>query len=138
MFDRARKFLRHESLGITIPVGVVVGVAGLGLLRDLIYAFVAPVIEQAIGRGPQNELQFSIGDVTFRYVTALSEGIVFALLLLILYMLFHRPAQDEGGLDFELRECPECRSDIAMDAKRCAFCTSVVTPLAAPVATQGP
>jgi large conductance mechanosensitive channel len=23
-------------------------------------------------------------------------------------------------------KCPECRSDIALDARRCAFCTSAV------------
>jgi len=30
------------------------------------------------------------------------------------------------------RNCPECLSAIPLAAKRCSFCTSAVTPLAAP------
>ena len=37
----------------------------------------------------------------------------------------------EGEPKPETRECPQCLSDIPVAARRCAFCTSEVTPTAA-------
>ena len=35
-------------------------------------------------------------------------------------------AQRRESPDPSTRKCPECRSDIPIDARRCAFCTSEV------------
>ncbi len=51
-------------------------------------------------------------------------------MLVIAYVLFVMPLASDNTPDPDTRECPECRSEIWADARRCAFCTSVLPPVA--------
>jgi large conductance mechanosensitive channel len=44
--------------------------------------------------------------------------------------LVSRMRKAPAPADPTTKKCPECLSEIPIAAKRCAFCTSVVTPLA--------
>jgi hypothetical protein len=126
MIDRIREFFRDEHIGITIPVGVVTGITLSSLLLAVTTGLVIPALKST-PLGDDNEsfgggffgLDFTIGDVTFDYTQALAYSLVLGVLALIAWWLFIRaPVGIET--DDNLRECPECKSLIVADARRCA------------------
>ncbi|MEX2225188.1 MAG: hypothetical protein WEB52_01915 [Dehalococcoidia bacterium] len=142
MIDRLRDFFRNEHIGITIPVGVVIGLALTSLLQTTFFYVLTPLLaETPLGDDDRSfgggfaDLDFYIGDALIFYGAPLMDLLTFAFVVLIAWTLFIRPtaaelaaADDDDGM----RECPECKSPIVADATRCAFCTAQITPLAEP------
>jgi large conductance mechanosensitive channel len=138
MVDRIRDFFRNEHIGITIPVGVVAGLALSELLFHVSAAFLVPLLQEtplgdegfpAFGLAG---LDFSIGDVTFDYTQIVNYGFTVLALVAFAWFLFVRPTRAELAAaeeDDGMRECPECKSEIVAEATRCAFCTAQITPI---------
>jgi len=124
MLRRIRQYVRNESLGITIPVGVV-----LGLTLQALIAFTVEGFEF----GHDSEIK-PLG-ISFYYTYALPYAIAFLVLAALTYVLFIMPIASDTEPELDIRECPECKSDIFAEATRCAFCTSPVTPLDATART---
>lgn len=133
MIRRIREFLRSESLGIAIPVGVVALWAVWELIQSIVGNFVYPVFLEAFGdesfgsEGFGFPLDFEIGGVRFQWDATLITGVSVLILLPLLYYTFIRPIPGEfEDDDSGTRECPECLSEVLIEARRCAFCTAVI------------
>jgi len=129
MIQRARSFFRDSEPAVATTVGVVGGVALYNLFLAIGYGFVTPVFLQRLVTG-NRAFQFTLAGVTFSY-----EGLVVdltALLLLgaVAYVLFIWRGGESPDGDPDTRDCPDCKSDIHIDARRCPYCTSAVAPLA--------
>ncbi|HYM15272.1 MAG TPA: hypothetical protein VEZ14_06905 [Dehalococcoidia bacterium] len=124
MRKRIRGYIRDESLGITVPVGVVLGIGLLNLVDYLVTGI-------EIGVSPFGHHIVTILGVDFYYPTFLAGLIAWAAVALIAYALLIMPIADGSEPQESTRECPECKSDLAADARRCAFCTVQVQPLSA-------
>ncbi|MEX2226558.1 MAG: hypothetical protein WEB52_08935 [Dehalococcoidia bacterium] len=142
MINRLRDFFRNELIGITIPVGVVAGLALSELLRTAFLYMLTPLLSQTpLGdeeEGFSNfgftDLDFNIGDASISYGIPLVDLLTLAFAALIAWWLFVRPTAAElaaAGDDDGMRECLECKSSIVADATRCAFCTARVVPVSA-------
>ncbi len=125
MLGAIRRWFREESLGITIPVGVVLGFILEQLIAQVVYGFELEHLSNSQGRG----FEISPLGISFYYPTVLMYAIAFAVVAAVAYLLFLLPLASDDEDEPETRECPECKSDIFADATRCAICTSVVTPL---------
>jgi large conductance mechanosensitive channel len=145
MLQRIRQFFSDADVTIGIVAGVVGGFALINLVRSLATDFVVPVLANAVGKeaingipltGPANNkaLVFNWADMIFNYTTAVVDAVTLIVIALAIFVVFVavRTSSDED--DRPTRECPECRSEIPVDARRCRFCTSVVEPAAS--ATQ--
>lgn len=123
MLVRLRQFFREQSLGITVPVGVVVGLTFQQVLVGLVVGFEAAASRHG------NDLTITILGVDFYYQSFLAYAVAWLVLAAIGYVLFLMPIESDEEAEPGTRECPECKSEIASDATRCAFCTAEVTPL---------
>ena len=118
MLRAIRRWFREESLGITIPVGVVLGLTSETFIAQIVQGF-------EFGHDPE----ISPLEISLYYPGVLAYAIALLVLLSVAYVVFVMPIPSDDEPEPDTRECPECKSDIAADARRCAFCTSMVVPL---------
>lgn len=130
MLKEFKDFLLRGNL-VALAVAVVIGVA----FNDVIKAFVADIITPliaAIGGNPDfSDLTFEINNSTFRYGDFFNFVITFVIIAAVIFFLVVRPVQKlmdrrKGEVAPGEKKCPECLSDIPIEATRCAFCTTKV------------
>lgn len=127
MIQRARSFLQDSEPAVATIVGVVGGLALYNVFIAIGYGFVVPIFNR-LNSGHQT-LDFTLGGFTFSYLQLIVDLTALLLIAAVAYVLFIW--RDGESLDAapDTRDCPECRSEIHIDASRCPYCTSVVPPL---------
>lgn len=117
------------ELAIAVVIGVAFGVVITAFVKDLVTPLIA-----AIGGAPDfSALTFSINNSKFLYGDFLNALIAFLIIVAVIYFfvvvplmkLMERVRKDPPA-DPTTKKCPECLSEIPIDAKRCAFCGELV------------
>ncbi len=115
------------DLAIGIVIGAAFGTVVQALVRDLLTPLIA-----AIFRKPDfSTLSFTVNHSIFRYGDFINAVIAFIIIAAAVYYLvvvpyirlrarFDRPPEPPP----QMKKCPECLSEIPVQASRCAFCTS--------------
>ena len=91
----------------------------------------------AIGGQPDfSSMSFTVNNSKFLYGDFLNELLAFLLIAAVIYFLVIVPyttmmarSKKEPPADPTTRKCPECLSEIPIDAHRCAFCGEPVATL---------
>ncbi len=131
MIQRARFFFRDSDTSVALIVGIVGGSALHGLFVAIGYGFVLPVVDEVMQRGGDTQpFEFTILGITFNYPQLVIELTAILLLAAVGYVLFVWDGGEPAAPDPDTRDCPDCKSEIWIDARRCPYCTSVVPPLA--------
>ena len=115
------------DLAIAVVIGVAFGVVITAFVKDLITPFIA-----ALGGKPDfASLYFTINKSRFLYGDFLDALIAFVIIAAVIYFFVVMPytamvarSHKEPPADPTTKKCPECLSEIPVDARRCAFCTS--------------
>lgn len=136
-----RKFLMRGNL-IDLAVAVVVGVAFNAIVQALIKDLITPLIGAITGNHSKHPTSFAAFSVTlhgsqFNYGDFINALISFVVIAAVVYFMLVAPteklmalaARNQAATD---RQCPECLSQIPIDAKRCKYCTSEVPPAPRP------
>jgi large conductance mechanosensitive channel len=132
-----RKFLLRGNI-IDLAVAVVMGVAFNAIVQALVKDMITPLIT-AITSNRLNftSRYFMIYNTKFVYGPVVNAAISFLVIAAVVYWLIVAPTAKLTALatrnkaDTE-RPCPECLSLIPVEAKRCMYCTSEVTPVPPP------
>ena len=126
-----KQFLLRGNV-VDLAVGIVIGAAFGGLVTAFVKDFITPLIAAIIGTS-KNGLTFRVGAAIFLVGDFLDSLIAFLLIALVVFFLVVKPvnylvsrSRSEDSPDPTTRKCPECLSEIPIDARRCAFCTSEV------------
>jgi len=128
-----KQFLLRGNV-VDLAVGVVVGAAFgtvvTSVVKDLLTPFIAAIFKQPDFSAIKFELngsKFLIGDLANSIVSfvIIATTVYFAVVLPI-NMLIAR-ARRQPPADPTTKRCPECISEIPIQARRCAFCTSDLT-----------
>jgi large conductance mechanosensitive channel len=131
-----RDFLLRGNL-VDLAVAVVIGAAFTALVTSFVANFITPLIAAIGGQRDFGKLTFTINGSHFRYGLFVNALISFVISAAVVYFLVVKPfstllerymPKKEIG---PTRSCPECLSDIPVAARRCSFCTSEVSPVAA-------
>jgi len=120
------------DLAIAVVIGAVFGAVVTALVGDLITPLIA-----AIGGKPDfANLSFTLNSSIFKYGHFLNAVITFVLVAAVVFFLIVKPinalikrSRKQPPVDPTTRKCPECLSEIPLDAQRCAYCTSQVPPV---------
>jgi large conductance mechanosensitive channel len=130
-----RKFLMRGNvieLAIAVVIGGAFGVVVSAFVNDILLQIVAMIV----GKPSFGSLSFTINNAEFLYGDLINKVIYFVSVAAAIYFIVVKPMEiiearrTAPALGPTTRPCPECVSDIPMIARRCAFCTSVVTPTA--------
>lgn len=132
MLKEFKQFLLRGNV-VDLAVGVVVGAAFGTIVSALVTDLLTPLIA-AIAKVPDfGGLSFTINGSKFMYGHFINALISFMLVASAVFFFVVKPmnmliarSKKEAPLDPTTKKCPECVSEIPLQAKRCAHCTSVV------------
>ena len=133
MFKGFRAFLLRGNV-VDLAVAVVIGTAFTAVVSSFSSAFITPLIALIFGKHDVfSGLSFTVNGVLFPTATLLDKllafivtaGIVFYLVMTPVNALVERSRRAEKPADPTTKKCPECLSEIPIDAKRCAFCAQL-------------
>jgi len=129
-----RQFLLRGNV-VDLAIAVVIGVVFGALVAALVADFITPLIAAIAGKPDFSALTFTINKSVFKYGDFINAVITFVTVAAVLFLFVVRPinamisrSRREPPADPTTRRCPECLSEIPIDARRCAFCTSQVEP----------
>ena len=127
-----KQFLLRGNV-VDLAVGVVIGLAFGALITALVADILTPIIAAIFGKSDFSSLTFTINGSVFRYGDFINALIAFVTIAAAVFFFVVKPVnhlmarrKTEPPVDDTVRQCPECLSEIPVDARRCAFCTSQV------------
>lgn len=130
--DEFKTFLLRGNV-LELAVAFVIGAAFTAVVTSLVDNLLMPVIAMIFGEPDFSALDFTINDAVFSYGAFLTAVVTFVLIAVVVFFLVVKPAnamiqrmRTEPTPDPTTLKCPECLSEIPLEARRCAFCTAVV------------
>jgi large conductance mechanosensitive channel len=138
MLSGFKKFILRGNV-VDMAVGVVIGAAFASVVAGLTKAFLTPLIALIVGKPDYSKLNFYIRGTEFPIGDFINACISFFLIAAAIYFfvvvpvnaLIARMHRGEKPPDPTTKKCPECLSDIPIEARRCAHCTQPVLGRAA-------
>jgi large conductance mechanosensitive channel len=132
MFKEFKQFLLRGNV-VDLAVGVVIGAAFGSVVTALVKDILTPLIG-AIAKVPDfSGLSFTLNGSQFMYGDFINAAISFLLVAAAIFFFVVKPinllvsrARKEPPADPTTKKCPECLSEIPLDAKRCSHCTQLV------------
>lgn len=125
-----KQFLLRGNV-VDLAVGVVVGVAFGAVVTSLTKDLLTPLIAAIVGKPDFSAIQFTVNNSKFLVGDFINAVISFVLIAAAVYYLVVLPvnallarARRGPPADPTTKKCPECQSEIPVQARRCAFCTS--------------
>ena len=136
-----KQFLMRGNV-IDLAVGIVVGVAFNEVVQSFVKGLLTPLIAAIFGKPDFSSLFFTVNGSKFQYGQFANALISFLLIALAVFFFVMKPMNALVSLsrhreppDPNTRKCPECLSEIPLQARRCAFCTAEVGAVG-PAATE--
>jgi large conductance mechanosensitive channel len=131
-----RQFLLRGNV-IDLAVAVVIGAAFVAVVQAFVKDILTPLIAAIVGKPDFSQLTFTIHNSKFSYGDFINALISFIIVAAVIYYLVVLPvnllisrARRQPPADPTTKKCPECLSEIPIDARRCAFCTVELTAVA--------
>jgi large conductance mechanosensitive channel len=116
---------------LDLAVAVVLGVAFTAVITALVTDLITPLVAAIFGSHDFSSLTFTVNNSVFRYGAFLNALLAFVIIAAVLFFFVVVPAnalvqraRREPTPDPTTKKCPECLSEIPIDARRCAFCTT--------------
>lgn len=115
------------DLAIGVVIGIAFGVVVTAFVKDL----VTPLVAALFGKPDFAGLTFTINNSKFLYGDFINAVVAFLIVAVVIYFFVVAPyaallarTRKEPPADPTTKKCTECLSEIPIDARRCAFCTS--------------
>jgi large conductance mechanosensitive channel len=119
---------------VDLAVGVVIGAAFGSVVAAFTKDLLTPLIAAVVGKPDFSAIQFTINGSKFPVGEFINAVVSFLLVAAAVYYfvvlpvntLVARMRKAPVPADPTTKKCPECLSEIPIDARRCAFCTSTL------------
>jgi len=134
MFKGFREFVLRGNV-VDMAVGVVIGAAFGAIVTAFVKDLLTPLIAALVGKPDFSAYTFEINGSKFLYGDFFNALISFLLVAAAVYYFVVLPVnvlmarnrhKDEAPPAPATKACPECKSAIPVDARKCAFCTSQI------------
>lgn len=133
MLSGFKQFILRGNV-VDMAVGVVIGAAFASVVGALTKGLLTPLIAALVKAPDFSALKFTLNGSTFLYGEFLNALISFLLVAAAVYFfvvtpinaLVARMRKAPAPADPTTKKCPECLSEIPIDARRCAHCAQPV------------
>ena len=135
MLSGFKQFILRGNV-VDLAVGVVIGAAFGAVVTALVKSLINPLIALVVGKPDFNGISYTIRGTVFpvgEFITALVSFLLIAAAVYFFVVVpvnavMARARRGQAPPDPTTKQCPECLSTIPILARRCAFCTSPVSP----------
>lgn len=132
MLSGFKQFILRGNV-IDMSVGVVVGAAFATVVSAFTKDLLTPLIAAIVGKPDFSAIKFTVNGSMFAIGDFINAAIAFLLVAAAVYFFVVTPVnllvarmRKAPPADPTTRKCPECLSEIPIDAKRCAHCAQPV------------
>src|SRR5271154_107704 len=133
MLSGFKQFILRGNV-VDMAVGVVIGAAFGAVVTAMTKDLLTPLIAALVGKPDFSAISFSINGSVFPVGDFINAVVSFLLIAAVVYFfgvtpinaLVARMRKAPAPADPTTRKCPECLSEIPIDAKRCAHCAQPV------------
>jgi large conductance mechanosensitive channel len=115
------------ELAVAVVIAVAFGLVITAFVKDL----VTPLVAALFGKPDFGALAFTINNSKFLYGDFINAVLAFLIVAAVIYFFVVVPytamvarSRKEPPADPTTKKCTECLSEIPIDARRCAFCSS--------------
>ncbi len=133
MFKDFKQFLLRGNV-VDLAVGVMIGAAFGSVVTALVKDFLTPLVAAIVKVPDFGGLSFIVNGSKFMYGDFINNLISFVLLATTIFFFVVKPinlliekSRRGPPPDPTTKKCPECLSEIPIDARRCAHCTQIIT-----------
>src|SRR6202162_5399817 len=138
MMSGFKQFVLRGNV-VDMAVGVVVGGAFAAVVTALTKDLLTPLIAALVGKPDFSAINFTVNGSVFPVGDFINAVISFLLIAAAVYFfvvtpinaLVARMRKAPAPADPTTKKCPECLSEIPLDARRCGFCTQPLSARAA-------
>jgi large conductance mechanosensitive channel len=138
MLSGFKQFILRGNV-VDMAVGVVIGAAFGGVVKALTDDLLMPFIAAVVGKPDFSAIHFTINGTPFPVGLFINALVAFLLVAAAIYFfvvtpinaLVSRMRKAPAPADPTTKKCPECLSEIPIDARRCAHCAQPVMGKAA-------
>ena len=127
-----KQFLLRGNV-IDLAVGVVIGAAFGTVITAFVKDLLTPLVAAIVKRPDFSAYSFTVNGSKFLYGDFVNAALSFLIVAASVYFFVVLPvnalvsrSRKEPPADPTTRKCPECLSEIPLEARRCAFCTSAI------------
>ena len=134
MLKGFKQFILRGNV-VDMAVGVVIGAAFATLVGSFTKDLLTPLIAALVGKPDFSAISFTINNSQFLLGDFINAAVSFLLVSAAIYffvvtpvnMLVARMRKAPQPADPTTKKCPECLSEIPVDARRCAHCGQPVS-----------
>jgi large conductance mechanosensitive channel len=131
MFKGFKEFLMRGNV-VDLAIAVVIGAAFGAVVTALVKDLITPIIAAAVGKPDFSAIQFEVNGSKFLIGDFLNALLSFLMIAAAVYFFIVVPVnaiqarrrRGEPVPDPTTKQCPECLSEIPIQARRCSHCTS--------------
>jgi large conductance mechanosensitive channel len=129
-----KQFLLRGNV-VDLAVGVVIGAAFGTVVNALVKGLLTPLIAAVVKQPDFSAISFTINGSKFLVGDFVNTVVSFVIIAAAVYFavvlpmnaLMARAQRQEKATQPSSKKCPECLSEIPIDARRCAHCTQPVS-----------
>jgi len=133
MLSGFKQFILRGNV-VDLAVGVVIGAAFGSVVTAFTKDLLTPLIAAVVGKPDFSYIGFTVGSTAFPVGDFINATVSFLLIAAAVYFfvvtpvnaLIARTKKAPVPADPTTKKCPECLSEIPIDARRCANCTQPV------------
>jgi len=133
LLEEFRDFISRGNV-IDLAIGVMMGSALTALVNALVTNLFMPVIGIITGGVNFDSLSVMIFGIALNIGAIITALINFIIIAIILFVMIKTMEKMYRAMDEEktktVHRCPDCCKNVDVNATRCPYCTSNITPLA--------
>ena len=129
-----KQFLLRGN-AVDLAVGVVIGAAFGNIVNSMVKGLLTPFIAAVVKQPDFSSISFTIRGSKFLFGDFVNSVVSFVIIAAAVYFAVVLPMnalmahmqRDDKPVQPSTKKCPECLSEIPIDARRCAHCTQPVS-----------